>query len=112
MTEQNTKAISVYKYFPNDFFKYICLHFSIFISCFLQSANKPCFGFLFDIDGVIVRGKNLLPSAKEAFKLLTDEYGRFIVPALFVTNAGNMLRQEKAKQLSKWLNVQVIIFFH
>ncbi|GAB1609724.1 haloacid dehalogenase-like hydrolase domain-containing 5 [Argonauta hians] len=70
-------------------------------------TNKPCFGFLFDIDGVIVRGKKLLPSAKEAFKLLTDEYGKFIVPALFVTNAGNMLRQEKAKQLSNWLDVQV-----
>lgn len=72
-----------------------------------EEGNNPCFGFLFDIDGVIVRGKRLLPSAKEAFRLLTDEYGKFRVPALFVTNAGNMLRQEKAKQLSNWLGIQV-----
>lgn len=72
-----------------------------------MQGNNPCFGFLFDIDGVIVRGKRLLPSAKEAFRLLTDEYGKFRVPALFVTNAGNMLRQEKAKQLSNWLGIQV-----
>lgn len=74
---------------------------------FILQGNNPCFGFLFDIDGVIVRGKRLLPSAKEAFRLLTDEYGKFRVPALFVTNAGNMLRQEKAKQLSNWLGIQV-----
>ncbi|XP_076448617.1 haloacid dehalogenase-like hydrolase domain-containing 5 [Babylonia areolata] len=65
------------------------------------------FGFLFDIDGVIVRGKKLLPSAKEAFKLLTDEHGNFQVPALFVTNAGNTLRCSKARQLSQWLGINV-----
>ncbi|KAL8602856.1 hypothetical protein ACOMHN_056350 [Nucella lapillus] len=65
------------------------------------------FGFLFDIDGVIVRGKKLLPSAREAFQLLTDEHGHFQVPALFVTNAGNALRCKKAHQLSQWLGINV-----
>ena len=70
---------------------------------------KGRFGFLFDIDGVIVRGKKLLPSAREAFRLLTDRHGHFQVPALFVTNAGNSLRSSKARQLSQWLGINVSI---
>ncbi len=67
----------------------------------------PHFGLFFDIDGVIVRGRELLPSAKEAFQLLTDKKGKFWVPTLFVTNAGNTMRQNKASQLSEWLDIEV-----
>ena len=56
---------------------------------------------------MIVRGKRLLPAAKEAFEYLTDRHGKFHVPLLFVTNAGNTLRQRKAEQLSEWLKVKV-----
>ncbi|KAL5014221.1 hypothetical protein ScPMuIL_008491 [Solemya velum] len=69
--------------------------------------NKSRFGILFDIDGVITRGKKLIPSAKEAFKLLCNEDRDIQVPLLFVTNAGNSLRQYKAHQLSQWLDVKV-----
>ena len=63
---------------------------------------------MFDIDGVIVRGKNVLPSAPEAFSLLYNkEQERWRVPSIFVTNAGNTLRQEKADKLSDWLQVPV-----
>jgi len=63
---------------------------------------------MFDIDGVIVRGKNVLPTAPEAFHLLIDKNsGNWRVPSIFVTNAGNTLRQEKADKLSSWLNVPV-----
>uniref|UniRef100_A0A2C9KRJ4 Haloacid dehalogenase-like hydrolase domain-containing 5 n=1 Tax=Biomphalaria glabrata TaxID=6526 RepID=A0A2C9KRJ4_BIOGL len=41
--------------------------------------NKCQFGFLFDIDGVIVRGRKPLPHAKEAFQLLAQD-GQFKVP--------------------------------
>ena len=75
-------------------------------SC-LQSLNHADFGFLFDIDGVIVRGKKLLPFAKDAFRLLLDDNGKFRIPVLFVTNAGNTLRQGKAKALSDWLGIEV-----
>ncbi|KAK0045729.1 cat eye syndrome critical region protein 5 [Biomphalaria pfeifferi] len=68
--------------------------------------NKCQFGFLFDIDGVIVRGRKPLPHAKEAFQLLAKD-GQFKVPTLFVTNAGNSLRSRKAQQLSEWLGIQV-----
>ncbi|KAK7862641.1 hypothetical protein R5R35_002070 [Gryllus longicercus] len=71
------------------------------------SFKKPSFGILFDIDGVIVRGKKVLPSAPEAFWRLINADGTFRVPTVFVTNAGNGLRHEKAKQLSQWLGVQV-----
>ena len=64
----------------------------------------------FDIDGVITRGRTLLPHSKSAFRLLTDDNGHFLVPSIFVTNAGNAQRQAKAKQLSDWLGVQVFYF--
>lgn len=74
---------------------------------FQGKKNIPDFGLLFDIDGVIVRGKRILPSAREAFNLLVDSSGKFRVPTVFVTNAGNALRNDKAEQLSEWLEIEV-----
>jgi len=63
---------------------------------------------MFDIDGVIVRGKTVLPSAPEAFSLLWDrDSRRWRVPTIFVTNAGNTLRKEKADKLTNWLDVPI-----
>lgn len=78
----------------------------------VEDGRKPHFGLLFDIDGVLVRGKKLLPQAVEAFQKFSafnPETGRreLTVPTVFVTNAGNALRQTKAKQLSEWLGVHV-----
>ncbi|NWS47228.1 HDHD5 hydrolase, partial [Probosciger aterrimus] len=67
----------------------------------------PSFGFLFDIDGVLVRGKTPIPAAKTAFQKLVNSQGQFVVPVVFVTNAGNCLRQEKADQLSQLLGVPI-----
>ena len=75
-----------------------------------KSQKSPDFGLLFDIDGVIIRGQKILPSAPEAFNLLVDENGEFRVPTVFVTNAGNALRSQKAEQLSKWLQVPVSVW--
>ncbi|KAK2718176.1 haloacid dehalogenase-like hydrolase domain-containing 5 isoform X2 [Artemia franciscana] len=69
--------------------------------------NSMPFGLLFDIDGVIVRGRQVLPTAIEAFRNLVDKTGKFKVPTVFVTNAGNNLRSQKAKQLSEWLNIKI-----
>ena len=68
---------------------------------------QPNFGLLFDIDGVLVRGRMLIPAAKKAFEKLVDSQGQFVVPVVFVTNAGNCLRQTKADQLSHILGVPV-----
>ncbi|NXT03334.1 HDHD5 hydrolase, partial [Jacana jacana] len=67
----------------------------------------PSFGFLFDIDGVLVRGKTPIPAAKTAFGKLVNSQGQFLVPVVFVTNAGDCLRQKKADQLSQLLGVPV-----
>jgi len=69
------------------------------------------FGFLFDIDGVITRGRVLLPHSVRALKQLTNAGGKFVVPSVFVTNAGNSLQQTKAKQLSDWLGVEVCLLY-
>ncbi|CAB4054928.1 unnamed protein product [Lepeophtheirus salmonis] len=52
-----------------------------------RGSSSANFGLMFDIDGVL-------------YKIL-------IVPTVFVTNAGNSLRQTKARQLSDWLGVNV-----
>ena len=84
------------------------LRFSSASASASPNISSPNFGIMFDIDGVIVRGKNVLPSAPEAFSLLYNkEQERWRVPSIFVTNAGNTLRQEKADKLSDWLQVPV-----
>ena len=45
---------------------------------------------MFDIDGVLVRGKEVLPAAIQAFRKLVDKNGQFRVPVIFVTNAGSI----------------------
>ncbi|KAM5148584.1 haloacid dehalogenase-like hydrolase domain-containing 5 [Mantella aurantiaca] len=75
--------------------------------CAATEDSQPTFGLLFDIDGVLVRGKTPIPSAREAFQKLVDNQGRFLVPVVFVTNAGNCLRQTKADQLSNILGVPI-----
>jgi len=72
-----------------------------------QRPPRPDFGIFFDIDGVIVRGKNVLPFAPHAFQRLVDDNGKFRVPTVFVTNATNTLRQHKADKLTSWLGIEV-----
>ena len=54
-----------------------------------------------------MRGRTLLPRTRDCFKLITDNKGKFKVPTLFVTNAGNELRSSKAAKLSQLLGVYV-----
>ncbi|XP_017560281.1 haloacid dehalogenase-like hydrolase domain-containing 5 isoform X2 [Pygocentrus nattereri] len=72
-----------------------------------KTEPGPDFGLLFDIDGVLVRGRTPIPAAKKAFQKLVDSKGRFVIPVVFVTNAGNCLRQKKADQLSHILGVPI-----
>jgi len=65
------------------------------------------FGLLLDIDGVICRGRQVLPGAIEAFHMLMDKQGRFRVPTVFVTNASNTLRANKSKQLGDKLGIKI-----
>ena len=72
-----------------------------------STSKKPNFGMLFDIDGVIMRGSKVLPQAPKAFEKLTDQNGKFKIPTVFVTNAGNCLRQTKADKLSENLGIEI-----
>lgn len=76
-------------------------------SQFVKTTNVPSFGLMFDVDGVIVRGKRVIPRVPDAFRKLVDENGQFRVPAVFVTNAGNARCKDKAKQLSDWLGIEI-----
>lgn len=69
--------------------------------------NQPSFGFLFDIDGVLVRGRSPIPAAVKAFKKLSDGHGKLQVPVVFVTNSGNSLRKTRAEELSAVLQVEI-----
>ncbi|KAG2444358.1 hypothetical protein HXX76_001114 [Chlamydomonas incerta] len=75
------------------------------------ALSSPCPGgppaFSFDIDGVLIRGKHVLPEALEAVKKLTTADGRWRYPVVFMTNGGGVCEERKAAQLSGWLGVQV-----
>ncbi|EGW09393.1 Cat eye syndrome critical region protein 5-like [Cricetulus griseus] len=90
--------------------------FSLHFLCLSCSANSlllpsvqspPTFGLLFDIDGVLVRGHRVIPAALEAFGKLLNSQGQLRVPVVFVTNAGNILQQNKAQELSGLLGYKV-----
>ncbi|GMH41606.1 hypothetical protein BSKO_09516 [Bryopsis sp. KO-2023] len=64
--------------------------------------------FVFDIDGVLRKGKRTLPQAQEALrKLYTEDRSRPKFPLCFLTNGGGVSESTKAKQLTDWLGVNV-----
>ncbi|CAM9761986.1 unnamed protein product [Laminaria digitata] len=71
----------------------------------LQSscAMRSSFAMAFDIDGVLVRGPEVLPGARESLRALEDAR----VPFVFVTNGGGCTEEAKAKDLTEKLSVGV-----
>ncbi|GAA95879.1 hypothetical protein E5Q_02536 [Mixia osmundae IAM 14324] len=62
-------------------------------------------GFAFDIDGVLLRGRQVIPEAKTALRLLkTDK-----VPFILLTNGGGLHESERVKKLSDQLDVEITI---
>ena len=62
---------------------------------------------MFDIDGVLLRGKTPIPAASDALKsLMSTDQSEFTVPCVFCTN-GFGLREVKAATLSERLGVSV-----
>ena len=68
-----------------------------------MAGELPQFGFVFDIDGVLIRGWDLLPNAKDSLKKVHDSG----VPYLFVTNNGMDTEDERAKILNKQFDIPV-----
>ncbi|KAM4819720.1 haloacid dehalogenase-like hydrolase domain-containing 5 [Thomomys bottae] len=71
------------------------------------AESSPTFGFLLDVDGVLVRGHKVIPAALDAFSRLLNPQGQLRVPVVFVTNAGNILPHSKAQELSSLLRFKV-----
>ncbi|KAH3663619.1 hypothetical protein OGAPHI_005020 [Ogataea philodendri] len=66
------------------------------------------YAFAFDIDGVIVKGPETIPYAKQALKMLNGENKYNIrVPYIFVTNGGGRPESERAKELSSRLECEI-----
>ncbi|KAK2861569.1 hypothetical protein Q5P01_001102 [Channa striata] len=72
----------------------------------LMSTSRQV-GILFDVDGVLLRGRSVIPAARRAFKKLLDANNNFLFPVVFVTNAGSCHRHHKAQQLSDLLDIKV-----
>ncbi|KAI1302549.1 hypothetical protein EDD11_005595 [Mortierella claussenii] len=68
-----------------------------------QSKAVAPFNIVFDIDGVLIKGKQVLPQTRRALELLWENN----VPYIFLTNGGGLRETEKAEELSKKLGVPV-----
>ncbi|KAH8870543.1 Haloacid dehalogenase-like hydrolase domain-containing 5 [Schistosoma japonicum] len=72
-----------------------------------DSQQEPNFGLLFDVDGVLGRGLEVLPQAAEAFKLLCDPDRKELrVPVALVTNACSDATA-KVQMISKWFDIKI-----
>ncbi|EON64053.1 hypothetical protein W97_03283 [Coniosporium apollinis CBS 100218] len=73
-----------------------------------ETAVTGRYAFAFDIDGVLIRGGQVIPEAIEAMKALNGQNEYSIkVPYIFVTNGGGKTEQERCIQLSKQLEMEV-----
>lgn len=65
-------------------------------------------GYVFDIDGVLLRGATVLPAARDAMRMLYDAPARrFRAPVAFLTNGGGHSEARRAAILSDLLSVPV-----
>ena len=70
---------------------------------FLQSPIHSKIGFVFDIDGVLFRGKTPVPGAREALIKLQQNN----IPFILLTNGGGIPEAERSTILTKRLGVQL-----
>ena len=63
------------------------------------------FGFMFDVDGVLVRGRRAIPSAAVTIKKVLQ----LKIPTIFLTNGGCETEEHKARVLSTQLRQKVIM---
>lgn len=66
------------------------------------------YAFAFDIDGVLLKGEDVIPQAPEAMRLLNgDNEYNIRVPYIFVTNGSGLTEEVRCKNLSKKLETEV-----
>ncbi|KAF9909693.1 hypothetical protein EC991_008172 [Linnemannia zychae] len=67
----------------------------------VQTIPQAHYNVVFDIDGVLIKGKKVLPQTHRAIGLLQSNN----VPYIFLTNGGGLKETEKAEQLSKKMGI-------
>ncbi|RKP13640.1 HAD-like domain-containing protein [Piptocephalis cylindrospora] len=72
----------------------------------LGSASPTSPAFAFDIDGVLLKGKRVIPQAKQALMRLTESSPP--IPYILLTNGGGITEQRKAEQLSGLLDIEIL----
>lgn len=66
------------------------------------------YAFAFDIDGVLLKGSDVIPQAPEAMRMLNgDNEYNIRVPYIFVTNGSGLTEEVRCKNLSKLLETEV-----
>ena len=59
-------------------------------------SRDPGIALAFDVDGVLLRGKEPLPGAREALEMLDNRQ----IPYMLLTNGGGYTEVDKARQIS------------
>lgn len=67
-------------------------------------ARRVKVGIVFDIDGVLLRGRNVIPTAQNAIHKLKDNN----IPFIYLTNGGCETEEQKAEKLKERLGVEVL----
>ena len=71
--------------------------------CGVRALSSSGLGFVFDIDGVLLRGKTPLPHARASLERLNAAH----VPWILLTNGGGETEAAKASALTKLLGVKI-----
>lgn len=75
----------------------------LFHSSPIVKKNASLLAFAFDIDGVLLRSSNPIPSASKALNLLKEND----IPYILLTNGGGTLESARAKFISDKLQVEI-----
>lgn len=74
----------------------------------IEHPRVASYAFCFDIDGVILRGPDTIPVAKDAIRMLNgDNKYNIKVPSIYVTNGGGKPEKVRAEDLSKRLETEI-----
>ncbi|KAG9062847.1 protein disulfide-isomerase precursor [Linnemannia hyalina] len=68
-----------------------------------QIVPQAHYNVVFDIDGVLIKGRQVLPQTHRALGLLQSNN----VPYIFLTNGGGLKEADKAEQLSRKIGVHI-----
>ncbi|KAJ6317554.1 hypothetical protein OIU76_013151 [Salix suchowensis] len=79
-----------------------------YFSSLLESEQRSSFGIAFDIDGVILRGRDPIGGSPQAVRRLYKDSGNLNVPFLFLTNGGGVPESKRANELSEQLGVKIL----